>query len=647
MQKKRQPANGKEAVVMEKKWKYSLALTVGVFMASMGIFFLLYCFNNKYTAKGNQAIQGILYVKEGNASVSYLSGEWEYFPDLLLTPQELKEHKGKYYSRYLSVGEYGGMDLGDKNRSPFGSGTYRMTIVFPNEEKTYAIGLTEVFSAYKLYVNGELTGQVGNPDLQQYQEEIQNRVFTFKAKGTTQIMIAVTDRHSVSSGIQYVPVLGTPFQVNLLRGVTVLINALYVAFILFIFLFSGYMFLKTKKGELGFFCLLCICLLGFGSYPLLHAFVAAKVQPWYGLETLFYYLMLACMILVQQRILGDESRLPEIFAAIVATVSIGLFGAQILCSHMQNARGLYLLSDLTEILKWSTAAWLLAQTFRFLQQKYSHVLLTGMVVYAASLIADRIWKVYEPIVGGWFPETGGIVLVFCISLALWMELASAYRFQLTYGEYSRQMEQKFLMQKQHYDELTEKIDEISKMRHDMRHHLRTLMAYAQQGRYTELMEYLQEYAADAEEKESVICYCRNMAVDAVIHFYAGELGQRQISFEYDMMVPQKTGISDMDLCKIYGNLLENAVEAVKAQTPQEHPYVKVITRVKNKKLLIEISNTYRNKIIKKENSFYSTKHKGLGIGTASVREVVHKYGGYVDFDAGEQVFKVNIFLPVS
>ena len=37
------------------------------------------------------------------------------------------------------------MDLGDKNKSPFGSGTYRMTLVLPEKEKQYAIGLTEIF----------------------------------------------------------------------------------------------------------------------------------------------------------------------------------------------------------------------------------------------------------------------------------------------------------------------------------------------------------------------------------------------------------------------------------------------------------------------------------------------------------------------
>lgn len=43
-----------------------------------------------------------------------------------------------------------------------------------------------------------------------------------------------------------------------------------------------------------------------------------------------------------------------------------------------------------------------------------------------------------------------------------------------------------------------------------------------------MMEYLQEYASVITEEEKRICYCRNMAVDAVIHFYAGELREKGI-----------------------------------------------------------------------------------------------------------------------
>ena len=85
------------------------------------------------------------------------------------------------------------------------------------------------------------------------------------------------------------------------------------------------MFIRTRKAEIGFFSLLCICVLGYSSYPVLHAFMAVKVQPCYGMEALFYYLMFACVVVVQQKILEDERRLPEILAVILLAVGVLVF----------------------------------------------------------------------------------------------------------------------------------------------------------------------------------------------------------------------------------------------------------------------------------------------------------------------------------
>lgn len=159
------------------------------------------------------------------------------------------------------------MDLGDKDKSPFGSGTYRMTLVLPEKEKRYAIGLVEVFSSYNLYVNGNLVGQVGNPDLENYKEQIQNRVFTFEGKGNTEIMIAVTDRHSVSSGIQFVPVFGLPLQVNLIRGLSIVGDAVYLAFTFCVFLLQ-FICLCVQKRRSSVF-LPCFVSALWGAVPIL------------------------------------------------------------------------------------------------------------------------------------------------------------------------------------------------------------------------------------------------------------------------------------------------------------------------------------------------------------------------------------------
>ena len=303
---------------------------------------------------------------------------------------------------------------------------------------------------------------------------------------------------------------------------------------------------------------------------------------------MFYYLMFAGVMLVQQKILGGEERIPEILAGVAVAAGVMVFVAEMLCSRAQSATGLYLISKLTEIFEVGSSRFIcFFRSVKEIKQKYSNVLFSGNCCFMQRLLAaDRIWRLYEPIIGGWFTEIGAVVLVASVGLTLWMEIANAYRFQLTYREYSRQMEQKLQIQKQNYEELTEKVDEISRMRHDMRHHLRTIMSYTQQGKYQEMMEYLQEYASVITEEEKRICYCRNMAVDAVIHFYAGELREKGIPFECDMMLPQNIGIFRYrSVQNIWKSFLENAVDAVKDLLPENKPYVKMLTKVKNKKLL--------------------------------------------------------------
>lgn len=78
----------------------------GIFLLTMIVtltfFYLLYYFNNKYTAKEEKAIHGILYINGDYDSlpVYYLSREWEYYPGVLLTPKDDPEN---YYLRYLSI----------------------------------------------------------------------------------------------------------------------------------------------------------------------------------------------------------------------------------------------------------------------------------------------------------------------------------------------------------------------------------------------------------------------------------------------------------------------------------------------------------------------------------------------------------------
>ena len=648
MGKSSERGNGVKA---NKENKKSRKLFWGIALISMILslvfFYILYCSNNKYMTREEKAIHGILYV-EGNYDelpVYYLSREWEYYPGVLLTPEDDPE---EYYCRYLSIGEYGGMELDQKNSSPYGSGTYRLQLVLPEEEHIYGLYLPEIFSAYNLYVNGTLMGQVGNPDPAHYKEEIQKRMFTFKGSGHGEIMIAVTDKSSASSGIQHVPAFGKPVKVNTMRGLPIFLDSVVFAFILLVMLLSLWAFFDTRSRANVLFAGVCICVMGYTCYSLLHTYVAVRVQPWYSLEMLFYFLMFPAMLLLENELTGGKCRWLCLAAFLTGAVGVAITLAGIFAGGENYTGIFYGISAVTEILKWVTALCLLLTAFLQFENQQGYLLLVGTVVYASSLMADRLWPLYDPILGGWFPEWGGTFLAGVFGLILWKELTEGYRMRLIYEEQSRQMELRLLMQKEHYEKLTEALEETSRTRHDLRQYIRTASMLLEKEHYQELKEYFHRFARESQENmQTPVCYSKNMSVDAIFHYYGGLLEQEKVRFEYFLEVPEDIRISDLDMCRIFGNLLENAVNAVKEDTEDQDRYVSCVCKMRKGKLLIEIENTYSGEIRKIGDSFYSGSHSGRGIGTASVCRTAEKYGGYADFVIEKRIFRANVFIPIE
>ena len=310
------------------------------FVLSMSVFYLSYRINNKYTAGSELPVHGVLCAdqKEDENRIFYLSREWQYYPDVLLTPELLKQ-KDDYYSRYISIGETADLNSDSRDPSPYGSGTYRMLILLPEEERTWAFFLPEVFSAYKIYINGELAGQVGEPDPDAYRDEVFNRLYTFRAAGTAEILIAVSDQTAVASGIRYIPVFGSPVKVNMERGIKILLNGFCMALCLAIAFYSLVIFLKNRTAEFGIFSLICITVVMYSIYPVLHSFLMLHVQPWYALETLGYYMMLALIIWLEQRILKLSHRLPLI--AVPAVWAVGAFVLELNASKINSSYVIY------------------------------------------------------------------------------------------------------------------------------------------------------------------------------------------------------------------------------------------------------------------------------------------------------------------
>lgn len=191
--------------------------------------------------------------------------------------------------------------------------------------------------------------------------------------------------------------------------------------------------------------------------------------------------------------------------------------------------------------------------------------------------------------------------------------------------------------------LQQQIEQTSRQRHDMRHHLLVIDHYIQTENIRELNEYLKEYRSSLLPPADI--FCDNLALNSLIGYY-NELSKNAGSaFNASISLPEEAILPDMDLCAIVSNLLENAVEACARMNSQDKFIHLKISSTTKFLLTIIIENSYEGEILRSGDTFLSSKKKGRkGIGISSVLNIIEKYNGISKFEYQDQLFKVSILL---
>ena len=206
-----------------------------------------------------------------------------------------------------------------------------------------------------------------------------------------------------------------------------------------------------------------------------------------------------------------------------------------------------------------------------------------------------------------------------------------------------QQENLFLsVQQERYENLRSAIEEARQARHDIRHHFLQLSAMAKDGDLEKIKEYLQ----NAMDKIPTLDYhfCENHSVDNVIGYYYALAQKEEIPFDARVDLPKELFVDEMDLSLILSNLLENALEASRKTTAAQQQISLEIYQHSASILLIRVENNFDGTIKEKNHLFHSTKRKGLGIGTQSVRRIAEKNDGSCNFTYEDGVFTAKVML---
>lgn len=631
---------------MKKLFPMIFVTLILVIVLSSALFLSLYLVDNKYNPKAAQAIDGELYLSKEDwtsTPIRYLWDGWRFYDNLLLTPASLKQQGDDY--QYLSITKASDFAMGDSQRSPHGSASYAMTLNLPQEAHTYAIELPEIYSAYRLYIDDELKLQVGQPDANTYQDQIQYRMVTFQASGKTSLLLNVSNHTWIHGGLLSPPTFGDPLNINLTRALRVGLSLITITATLMTAVLALYVAIRNRhKNNLLIFALLCMATAIFLSYPIVHSILSLAIQPWFSIELASGYMVTLILLLLHNRMCDTQKHAQAISVSTAAMMYLlvllyGLFAAHLTFPVMLAY------ASLVFAFRLFVAAYLILTAFMAVNKNIQKalILFCADIIYACAFIWDRLLPNYDPIIGRWFQEWGILSLVITMGLLLWHDIAMEYRHNFLYKEEQHQLKRQLNMQVEHLRQMNQKIEESAKLHHDFRHHLRTLLTLCQQGHREELSNYIRGIT-DINEGNRLARLTENIQLDALVQYYKNLAESNGIVFRSKLQLPATLNFPIVDLCGLLGNLLENAVEACQRQQVGEKT-IYMAGRLQNNQLEFVLDNSFQGEVKRIGRKYLSSKRSGFGLGLSSVFETVERYDGVINIYAKDNVFHAEISLP--
>lgn len=196
----------------------------------------------------------------------------------------------------------------------------------------------------------------------------------------------------------------------------------------------------------------------------------------------------------------------------------------------------------------------------------------------------------------------------------------------------------------HCDEVQNIYKTMRGWRHDYHNHIQALLALS--GDEVKTREYLLTLNDDLTQVDTVL-KTGNVMVDAILNSKLSLIKSKNIAVNAKATVPSEIKVSEIDLCVMIGNLLDNAMEACLRQPEEEHRFIRVFIGVLKNQLYISVSNSVGGEIKKSGKTYLSSKNSEThGFGLMRIDRLVSKYDGYVNRQNEEGAFATEVMLPL-
>lgn len=207
----------------------------------------------------------------------------------------------------------------------------------------------------------------------------------------------------------------------------------------------------------------------------------------------------------------------------------------------------------------------------------------------------------------------------------------------------------------HCDEVENIYKTMRGWRHDYHNHIQAMKALTFRAENLDpdnpflhqLDDYLNSLNQDLTTVNTVL-KTGNIMVDAILNSKLSLIQSKNIAVNAKASVPPSLSVSEIDLCTMIGNLLDNAMEACLRQPDTDERFIRVFIGILKGQLYLSVSNSTANTVKKQGKTYISSKDSpSHGFGLMRVDRIAAKYSGYVNRQHEEGIFATEILLPLS
>ena len=234
---------------------------------------------------------------------------------------------------------------------------------------------------------------------------------------------------------------------------------------------------------------------------------------------------------------------------------------------------------------------------------------------------------------------------FLVLTLLSMFAAGFYVFGMNRIYFEQEKSSRYHSQITVYKMLAEQHRQSERLRHDMKNHIIALSALSRNKEWEKLDDYLKNMEDIALDVGGDMT--GNRAVDALLYQKRGWAEEENIKWECDVQMPKGCCINEFDLCVLFGNILDNALEACGRMQEDECRFISIQAKTVKKCFLIEVKNSMGRTEKYAEGFTNKGDSQEHGIGLLNVGDVVNKYNGAVNIEAENGIFVISILMPMN